>query len=84
MLLFHDPVSAIQFFGFSVALGGLVYYQLGGAPAFIGYWQSFRSEYGAPKTIHLDDRSTKDLEAQSRANGSVESLPEMKMETKHS
>ena len=30
MAIFHDPVSGIQFFGYSIALGGLVYYKLGG------------------------------------------------------
>lgn len=29
MLIFRDPVSGIQFFGYSIALGGLVYYKLG-------------------------------------------------------
>jgi len=30
MVLFGDPVSGIQAFGYSIALGGLVYYKLGG------------------------------------------------------
>ena len=30
MVLFHDPVSGLQAFGYSIALGGLVYYKLGG------------------------------------------------------
>lgn len=29
MLIFRDPVSPLQFFGYSIALGGLVYYKLG-------------------------------------------------------
>lgn len=29
MLIFHDPVTGQQFFGYSVALAGLVYYKLG-------------------------------------------------------
>ncbi|KAK4498055.1 hypothetical protein PRZ48_010711 [Zasmidium cellare] len=29
MLIFHDPVSGIQAFGYSIALAGLVYYKLG-------------------------------------------------------
>lgn len=29
MMIFRDPVSGIQFFGYSIALGGLVYYKLG-------------------------------------------------------
>jgi len=38
MLFYHDKVSGIQFLGFSIALGGLAYYQLGGAPAFRGFY----------------------------------------------
>lgn len=29
MLIFRDPVTGLQFFGYSIALGGLVYYKLG-------------------------------------------------------
>lgn len=29
MLIFRDPVSPLQFFGYSIALAGLVYYKLG-------------------------------------------------------
>lgn len=29
MAIFHDPVSGTQFFGYSIALSGLVYYKLG-------------------------------------------------------
>lgn len=29
MLIFHDPVTGQQFFGYSLALVGLVYYKLG-------------------------------------------------------
>lgn len=29
MMIFHDPVTPQQFFGYSIALGGLVYYKLG-------------------------------------------------------
>ena len=29
MVLFRDPVSGLQFFGYSIALGGLLYYRLG-------------------------------------------------------
>jgi hypothetical protein len=29
MLLFKDPVSLLQAFGYSIALGGLIYYKLG-------------------------------------------------------
>lgn len=30
MLIFHDPVTGTQYFGYAIALGGLVYYKLGG------------------------------------------------------
>lgn len=36
MLINDDKVTNIQFLGFSIALGGLAYYQLGGAPAVRG------------------------------------------------
>ena len=29
IMFFHDPVTAQQFFGYSIALGGLLYYKLG-------------------------------------------------------
>lgn len=29
MLIFHDPVSPLQAFGYSIALSGLIYYKLG-------------------------------------------------------
>ncbi len=29
MLIFHDPVSRLQAFGYTIALCGLVYYKLG-------------------------------------------------------
>lgn len=29
MFIFRDPVSGVQFFGYSIALGGLIYYKLG-------------------------------------------------------
>ena len=29
MVLFRDPVSLLQAFGYSIALGGLIYYKLG-------------------------------------------------------
>lgn len=30
MAIFGDPVTVTQYFGYSIALGGLVYYKLGG------------------------------------------------------
>lgn len=29
MVIFQDPVAPLQFFGYSIALGGLVWYKLG-------------------------------------------------------
>jgi hypothetical protein len=29
MMIFRDPVTPLQFFGYSIALAGLVYYKLG-------------------------------------------------------
>ena len=29
MLLYGDPVTGLQFFGYSIALGGMIYYKLG-------------------------------------------------------
>lgn len=29
MLIFRDPVSGVQFFGYGIALSGLIYYKLG-------------------------------------------------------
>ncbi|CAD0110368.1 unnamed protein product [Aureobasidium uvarum] len=51
MLFYHDTVTSMQFMGFAVALGGLAYYQLGGAPAVRGYYgQAINrfSEYRRP------------------------------------
>jgi hypothetical protein len=45
MLFYHDAVAPIQFLGFSIALGGLAYYQLGGAPAFRGYFGQAKSRF---------------------------------------
>lgn len=30
MAIFGDPVAPLQYFGYSIALGGLMYYRLGG------------------------------------------------------
>lgn len=45
MLFYHDTVTGIQFLGFSIALGGLAYYQLGGAPAMRGYYGQAVSKF---------------------------------------
>jgi hypothetical protein len=48
MLIFHDPVSPLQAFGYSIALAGLVYYKLGGEKlkGFIADSQRQWNEYG--------------------------------------
>ncbi|KAG9520374.1 TPT-domain-containing protein [Aureobasidium sp. EXF-12298] len=51
MLFYNDKVNSIQFMGFSIALGGLAYYQLGGAPAVRGLFSQAAnrfSEYRRP------------------------------------
>ena len=30
IVIFHDPVTSLQYFGYSIALAGLMYYKLGG------------------------------------------------------
>jgi hypothetical protein len=48
MVIFHDPVSPLQAFGYSIALGGLVYYKLGGETikVYIAEGQRSWQEYG--------------------------------------
>lgn len=51
MLFYNDKVSGIQFLGFSIALGGLAYYQLGGTSALRGLFSQAAnrfSEYRRP------------------------------------
>lgn len=45
MLFYNDKVSSIQFLGFSIALGGLAYYQLGGAPAVRGLFSQAANRF---------------------------------------
>lgn len=49
MAIWHTPVTPLQFFGYSIALGGLVYYKLGGDKIKEYTSQANRSwaEYGA-------------------------------------
>lgn len=49
MIIFQDPVSPLQFFGYSIALGGLVYYKLGAdkLKENLGGAQRAWAEYGA-------------------------------------
>ncbi|CAK3909691.1 sugar phosphate phosphate translocator [Lecanosticta acicola] len=48
MAIFRDPVSPLQFFGYGIALAGLVYYKLGGdkMKEHIGQAQMAWSDYG--------------------------------------
>jgi hypothetical protein len=48
MMLFHDPVSLLQAFGYSIALGGLMYYKLGGETLkeYIGQGSMAWAEFG--------------------------------------
>ncbi|KAL1296922.1 hypothetical protein AAFC00_004532 [Neodothiora populina] len=81
MIMFHDPVSSLQFLGFSIALGGLVYYQLGGAPAFSAYWQNYRSQRES-NAISMSDRTPGSLESQSLVTEMSEPSPEARTEVK--
>jgi hypothetical protein len=49
MMIFLDPVSPLQFFGYSIALGGLVYYKLGAdkIKEHLGAGQRAWADYGA-------------------------------------
>lgn len=48
MVLFQDPVSGLQAFGYSIALGGLVYYKLGGEKikGYVAEGQRSWADYG--------------------------------------
>lgn len=48
MLIFRDPVSGLQAFGYSIALCGLVYYKLGAdkIKEYIGQGQRSWADYG--------------------------------------
>jgi hypothetical protein len=48
MLIFLDPVSPLQAFGYSIALGGLVFYKLGNEKikGFVSDGQRSWSDYG--------------------------------------
>lgn len=49
MVIFQDPVSPLQFFGYGIALAGLVYYKLGGdkMKEHVGAAQMAWADYGA-------------------------------------
>lgn len=48
MVIFHDPVAPLQAFGYSIALGGLVYYKLGAEKLkeYFGQGQMAWADYG--------------------------------------
>lgn len=53
MVIFFDPVSPLQAFGYSIALGGLMYYKLGGEKikAYMAEGQRSWSEYGVRQPV---------------------------------
>jgi hypothetical protein len=53
MAIFGDPVSPLQAFGYSIALGGLVYYKLGAdkLKGHIADGQRAWAEYGARSPV---------------------------------
>ncbi|KAF2233772.1 DUF250 domain membrane protein [Viridothelium virens] len=53
MVIFGDPVSGLQFFGYSIALAGLVYYKLGGEKLREYYSLAGRqwAEYGQTRPV---------------------------------
>jgi hypothetical protein len=53
IVFYRDPVTPLQFFGYSIALGGMVYYKLG-ADSLKGYFfEASRrwGEFGATKPV---------------------------------
>lgn len=53
MLIFRDPVSGLQAFGYSIAICGLLYYKLGGdkLKEYVGHGQRAWADYGARRPI---------------------------------
>jgi hypothetical protein len=53
IMLFRDPVSLLQAFGYSIALGGLVYYKLGGPKMkdYLGHGSLAWAELGQTRPI---------------------------------
>lgn len=49
MMIFQDPVSGLQAFGYSIALGGLIYYKLGAdkLKEYLGQGGRAWAEYGS-------------------------------------
>jgi hypothetical protein len=53
MVIFFDPVSPLQAFGYSIALGGLIYFKLGGEKikGYLAEGQRSWTDYGARHPI---------------------------------
>ncbi|KAK4981268.1 hypothetical protein LTR66_010126 [Elasticomyces elasticus] len=53
ILIFRDPVSGLQFFGYSIALGGLIYYKLGAGKLkdLAAQGQMAWADYGARRPV---------------------------------
>ena len=53
MVIFFDPVSPLQAFGYSIALGGLIYFKLGGEKmkTYLAEGQRSWSDYGVRHPI---------------------------------
>jgi len=53
MVIFFDPVSPLQAFGYSIALGGLLYYKLGGEKikSYLAEGQRSWTDYGVRHPI---------------------------------
>jgi len=53
MVIFFDPVSLLQAFGYSIALGGLVYYKLGAEKikSYLAEGQRSWTDYGVRQPI---------------------------------
>lgn len=53
MLIFRDPVSGLQAFGYAVAIAGLLYYRLGAdnMKEYVGHAQRQWADYGARHPI---------------------------------
>jgi len=51
MLLFGDPVTALQFIGYGIALVGLVAYKSGGFPSSVSQYRELGHQYISSKRI---------------------------------
>jgi hypothetical protein len=57
MMLWHNPVSNLQFFGYAISLAGLIYYKLGAERIKVGFtaamsqWTIFTAKYPIVKTL---------------------------------